>query len=129
MGANYLFYVKSIATFALTFFGYIISVLASVTSSLAYAPCSELRRPQKSVLFVIFLTCSHFHLYSQPQKLTVKALKVTIVFGQNRGVVGCSIVASFLKDVHVNKQTIINRLIMNSRATDVNRFSEILQIR
>ena len=30
MGADYSFYVKSIATFALTFFGYIISVLASV---------------------------------------------------------------------------------------------------
>ena len=30
MGAAYLSYVKSIATFALTFFGYIISVLASV---------------------------------------------------------------------------------------------------
>ena len=30
MGAEYLSYVKSIATFALTFFGYIISVLASV---------------------------------------------------------------------------------------------------
>ena len=31
MGANYSFYVKFIATFALTFFGYIISVLANVT--------------------------------------------------------------------------------------------------
>ena len=30
MGANYSFYEKSIATFSLTFFGYIISVLASV---------------------------------------------------------------------------------------------------
>ena len=30
MGANYSFYVKAIATFALTFFGYIISFLASV---------------------------------------------------------------------------------------------------
>ena len=30
MGADYSFYVKSIATFAPTFFGYIISVLASV---------------------------------------------------------------------------------------------------
>ena len=30
MDAEYLSYVKSIATFALTFFGYIISVLASV---------------------------------------------------------------------------------------------------
>ena len=30
MGADYSFHVKSIATFALTFFGYIISVLASV---------------------------------------------------------------------------------------------------
>ena len=30
IGADYSFYVKSIATFALTFFGYIISVLASV---------------------------------------------------------------------------------------------------
>ena len=30
MGADYLFYVKSIATCAPTFFGYIISVLASV---------------------------------------------------------------------------------------------------
>ena len=30
MGAEYLSYVKSIATFALTFYGYIISVLASV---------------------------------------------------------------------------------------------------
>ena len=31
--AKYLSYVKSIATFALTFFGYIISVLASVHSA------------------------------------------------------------------------------------------------
>ena len=31
MGAEYLSYVKSIATFALTFYGYIISVLASVS--------------------------------------------------------------------------------------------------
>ena len=30
MGAEYLSYVKSIATFAPTFYGYIISVLASV---------------------------------------------------------------------------------------------------
>ena len=30
LGAEYLSYVKSTATFALTFFGYIISVLASV---------------------------------------------------------------------------------------------------
>jgi hypothetical protein len=30
MGAEYLFFVKSIATFALTFYGYIISILASV---------------------------------------------------------------------------------------------------
>ena len=30
MGAEYLFYVKSIATFAPTFYGYIISALASV---------------------------------------------------------------------------------------------------
>ena len=30
MGAEYLSYVKSIATFAFTFYGYIISVLASV---------------------------------------------------------------------------------------------------
>ena len=30
LGAEYLSHVKSIATFALTFFGYIISVLASV---------------------------------------------------------------------------------------------------
>jgi len=32
MGADYSFYVKSIATFALVFFGYIISVLASVAT-------------------------------------------------------------------------------------------------
>ena len=32
LGAKYLSYVKSIATFSLKFFGYIISVLASVTS-------------------------------------------------------------------------------------------------
>ena len=31
MGADYSFYVKSIATFALTFFGFIISALASVS--------------------------------------------------------------------------------------------------
>ena len=31
MGAEYLFYMKSIATFAPTFYGYIISVLASVS--------------------------------------------------------------------------------------------------
>ena len=35
MGADYSFYVKSIATFALIFFGYIISALASVSSHCA----------------------------------------------------------------------------------------------
>ena len=35
MGAEYLSYVKSIATFALTFFAYIISVLASVSIKFA----------------------------------------------------------------------------------------------
>ena len=34
MGAHYSFYVKSIATFALTFFGFIISVLPSVKHQL-----------------------------------------------------------------------------------------------
>ena len=34
MGADYLFYVKFIASCAFTFFGYIILVLASVTSAL-----------------------------------------------------------------------------------------------
>ena len=38
LGAEYLSYVKFIATYALTFFGYIISVLASVTD----VACSEL---------------------------------------------------------------------------------------
>ena len=33
MGAEYLSYVKSIATFAPTFYGYIISVLASVSGT------------------------------------------------------------------------------------------------
>ena len=41
MGADYSFYVKSIATFALTFFGYIISVLASV--GCMYCPLAPLR--------------------------------------------------------------------------------------
>ena len=36
IGAEYSSYVKSIVTFALTFFGYIISVLASVTKLLTY---------------------------------------------------------------------------------------------
>ena len=35
LGAEYLSYVKSIATYALTFFGYIISVLASVKTHLS----------------------------------------------------------------------------------------------
>ena len=43
MGADYSFYVKSIATFALTFFGYIISVLASVESSLATIGCYSIQ--------------------------------------------------------------------------------------
>ena len=38
MGAEYLSYVKFIATYALTFFGYIISVLASVL----YLPSYEI---------------------------------------------------------------------------------------
>ena len=38
MGADYSFYVKSIATFALRFFGYIISVLAIVTYLLTHFP-------------------------------------------------------------------------------------------
>ena len=36
MGADYSFYVKSIATFALTFFGYIISVLASLLGEMIF---------------------------------------------------------------------------------------------
>ena len=36
MGAEYLSYVKSIATFAPTFYGYIVSVLASVERELTY---------------------------------------------------------------------------------------------
>ena len=36
MGADYSFYVKSIATFALTFFGYIILVLAIVAKTWVY---------------------------------------------------------------------------------------------
>ena len=41
MGADYSFYVKSIATCALTFFGYIISVLASVLSSTSVKAAAE----------------------------------------------------------------------------------------
>jgi hypothetical protein len=39
MDADYSFYVKSIATFALTLFGYIISVIASVKSMPRYIKC------------------------------------------------------------------------------------------
>ena len=39
MGAEYLSYVKSIATFALTFYGYIILILASVST---FSLCANL---------------------------------------------------------------------------------------
>ena len=42
MGAEYLSYMKSIATFAPTFYGYIISVLASVSVYLSHFILSDL---------------------------------------------------------------------------------------
>jgi hypothetical protein len=39
MGADNSFYVKSIATYAPTFFGYIISVLAIVATAIAQCVC------------------------------------------------------------------------------------------
>ena len=43
IGADYSFYVKSIATFALTFFGYIVSVLASVYGVQAIVYCTLIK--------------------------------------------------------------------------------------
>ena len=51
MGAAYLSYVKSIATFALTFFGYIILVLASVS----------LETPQKHLVRKSYYILSIFY--------------------------------------------------------------------
>ena len=51
MGAEYLSYVKSIATFALTFFGYIILVLASVS----------LETPQKHLVRKSYYILSIFY--------------------------------------------------------------------
>ena len=60
MGADYSFYVKSIATCAPTFFGYIISVLASVygplqQSKIAIRASYYVAYPGKSEYGVIFL--------------------------------------------------------------------------
>ena len=55
MGAEYLSYVKSIATFALTFFGYIISVLVSVgdaVKSFFFLPAYFLIGFQEALLLV-----------------------------------------------------------------------------
>ena len=49
MGAEYLSYVKYIATFALTFYRYIISVLASVLTSITYAIFEVILPYEKSV--------------------------------------------------------------------------------
>ena len=60
MGAEYLSYVKSIATFAPTFYGHIISVLASVHSFWSgtciynFLPLISIQSPEKSVLPAVF---------------------------------------------------------------------------
>ena len=56
MGAEYLFYVKSIATFAPTFYGYIISVLASVH----YQGFAEVVRKADLPLAGSWQTCPKF---------------------------------------------------------------------
>ena len=61
MGAKYLSYVKSIATFAPTFYGYIISVLASVFK-LRYNQIYSNWKPPKSEVWTdaavqIFYSC------------------------------------------------------------------------
>ena len=56
MGADLSFYVKSIATFALTFFGYIISVLASVAKTWVYqlySCCFLFRNSQQIFQYLI----------------------------------------------------------------------------
>ena len=52
MGAEYLFHVKSIATIAPTFYGYIISVLASVEC--------HYRKKMGTVVFLTGKTCKIF---------------------------------------------------------------------
>ena len=55
MGAEYLSYVKSIATFAITFFGYIISVLASV-SRVGTVETSHLEKYVETAISAVSLT-------------------------------------------------------------------------
>ena len=62
MGAEYLSYVKSIATFAPTFYGYIISVLASVVCHLmAESPPNQAVTTNK--ISVISHTNSYLNCY------------------------------------------------------------------
>ena len=51
MGAEYLSYVKSIATFAPTFYGYIISFLASVFESFFYRSFSKATEKTEKIIF------------------------------------------------------------------------------
>ena len=55
MGADYSFYVKSIATFALTFFGHIISVLASMALYTVAANLSLHLKNGARCTYLIFL--------------------------------------------------------------------------
>ena len=57
MGADYSFYVKSIATFALTFFGYIISVLASVWIETALKILSKAHNSFSKYFVLFTLLC------------------------------------------------------------------------
>jgi hypothetical protein len=64
IGAENSFYVKSIATFALTFFGYIISVLASVTT-LHWISSEEVEKKVRKKCMPRFLEknfCNHINL-------------------------------------------------------------------
>ena len=63
MGADYSFYVKSIATFALIYFGYFISVLASVShvcNSTAYWICYVYKPIKISIVEEVLLECLGF---------------------------------------------------------------------
>ena len=68
MGAEHSSYVKSIATFALRFFGYIISVLASVKNlyAFSFSDCVKATNMQKRDFKIeqIFLQ-SHFYILTR----------------------------------------------------------------
>ena len=89
MGAECLSYVKSIATFALTFFGYIISVLASVYRTALSLTQITFTRPWLCAIFSLFraLSLSNLHFIA----------KLILHDDENKILLKCTMAIRFMK--------------------------------